>query len=340
MELFGKNYNVNDLLAYAKKDGHQLCGYYNENYQINLDGHECVVRQPITGADEMDLGFVHEEAVLRCVREKTDIPVPEVYAVSTEPYFYVEEFLQGDVLNDTHPRGTLVPGHFIDDVVRLKNALWQMDYSSLTKCFPKDWPTGDDVAGFYKQEENMVRKVYNRFKDSYKKLYEAFGMPSDPFEYTSELGMLLTRRPLVLGHCDIHRKNVIIKDGVSWFLDWEKALITDPVYDVAVHIHKMYYTPDEQMRFLNEIKLTVPAHFINGMDKDVERHLILQRVKSLIIDTVRTHRHVIDPNESPDVQDYVVNQYARKINQVQSIWGGRLFSPEEICKKMTLFVPE
>ncbi len=340
MELFGVQYDNTELLSRAKKNGHQLCGYYNENYQIDINGQDCVVRQPIAGAEEMDLGYVHEEVVLRHISSQTDIPVPAVYGISNEPYFYVEGFIEGDVLNDTHPRGTLLPGHFISDVVRLTNTLWQMDFVPLKHFFPDDWPCGNDVQGFYKREEDMVRSVYNRFKNSYKKLYETFGMPADPFEYTSGLGALLTPRPLVFGHCDIHRKNVIVKDGKSWFLDWEKSLITDPVYDLAVHIHKMYYTPEEKECFLHEIKQTVSEEFIQGIDKDIERHFILQRVKSLIIDTVRAHQHVVNPNESPDVQDYVVSQYARKINQVQAIWGGRLFSAEEIREKMSLFVPE
>lgn len=67
---------------------------------------------------------------------------------------------------------------------------------------------------------------------------------ADPVAPAVEAWSSLTRRPLVFVHSDIHRKN-IIRDGASYFLDWELVLWGDPVYDLAVHFHKMDYTPAE-----------------------------------------------------------------------------------------------
>ncbi|MFJ9366440.1 phosphotransferase family protein [Nocardia sp. NPDC101769] len=61
----------------------------------------------------------------------------------------------------------------------------------------------------------------------------------------------LESRPFRLVHADVHRKNMIIRDGQEVvFLDWELALYGDPVYDVAPHLHKMGYQPDEYATFL------------------------------------------------------------------------------------------
>ena len=38
---------------------------------------------------------------------------------------------------------------------------------------------------------------------------------------------------------------MILARGRTYFLDWELALWGDPVYDLAVHLHKMGYSPQE-----------------------------------------------------------------------------------------------
>jgi aminoglycoside phosphotransferase (APT) family kinase protein len=52
-------------------------------------------------------------------------------------------------------------------------------------------------------------------------------------------------RPFRLLHTDLHRKNMIVSRGRTYFLDWELALWGDPVYDLAVHLHKMGCSPSE-----------------------------------------------------------------------------------------------
>ncbi|MGW4243281.1 phosphotransferase [Nocardia sp. NPDC004722] len=46
---------------------------------------------------------------------------------------------------------------------------------------------------------------------------------------------------------------MIIRNGREVvFLDWELALYGEPVYDVATHLHKMGYQPDEYATFLSQ----------------------------------------------------------------------------------------
>ncbi|MFF0635945.1 phosphotransferase family protein [Nocardia sp. NPDC004151] len=77
-------------------------------------------------------------------------------------------------------------------------------------------------------------------------------MPDDPFTTIEAGWRTLESRPFRLIHADTHRKNMIIRDGRQVvFLDWELGLDCDPGYDVASHLHKMGYQPDEYATFLN-----------------------------------------------------------------------------------------
>jgi thiamine kinase-like enzyme len=60
----------------------------------------------------------------------------------------------------------------------------------------------------------------------------------------------LTPRPFRLVHADVHRKNI---------LDGELALLGDPVYDLAVHLHEMGYLPEEERRAVAGWAEALPA---------------------------------------------------------------------------------
>jgi aminoglycoside phosphotransferase (APT) family kinase protein len=79
-----------------------------------------------------------------------------------------------------------------------------------------------------------------------------------------EMWPRLTSRPFVCVHADVHRKNMIVDEGVSTFLDWELALWGDPVYDLAVHIHKIAYLPEEHEALVSQWLAAMPADHTAG----------------------------------------------------------------------------
>lgn len=128
--------------------------------------------------------------------------------------------------------------------------------------------------------------VHERFADEFAAIWERLGIPDKPF------GALrlsaLRRRPLRLVHADVHRKNVLVEaTGRCVFIDWELALPGDPVYELAVHIHKMSYKPDEQETLTRLWAARCEQGRWPGWEEDLDIYLAHERVKSAIVDSVR-----------------------------------------------------
>ncbi|MGH3779120.1 MAG: phosphotransferase family protein [Pseudonocardiaceae bacterium] len=149
----------------------------------------------------------------------------------------------------------------------------------------------------------------------------AFGFPTDPLRYVEAAWTSLTRRPLVCVHSDIHRKNMIIKDGVSYFLDWELALCGDPVYDLAVHFHKMGYTAAERDHVLQLWQAALRSEYIAGWEHDLDIYLAHEQIKSAIVDTVRYSQAFVDPSYAPEPAHLLVDKLTVKLNNAYWRWG-------------------
>ncbi|MGH3600364.1 MAG: phosphotransferase family protein, partial [Pseudonocardiaceae bacterium] len=122
-------------------------------------------------------------------------------------------------------------------------------------------------------------------------------------------------------HSDIHRKNMIIKDGVSYFLDWELALWGDPVYDLAVHFHKMGYTAAERDHVLQLWQAALRSEYIAGWEHDLDIYLAHEQIKSAIVDTVRYSQAFVDPSYAPEPAHLLVDKLTVKRNNAYWRWG-------------------
>lgn len=79
-----------------------------------------------------------------------------------------------------------------------------------------------------------------------------------------DLWRALTPRPFTCVHADVHRRNMIVGNGTTTFLDWELALWGDPVYDLGVHIHKMGYLPEETDALITRWQAAMPSDHTTG----------------------------------------------------------------------------
>lgn len=58
--------------------------------------------------------------------------------------------------------------------------------------------------------------------------------------------------PQVLGHCDLHRGNILINDNCDIsVIDWGNAKLCDSCYDIAMHLQKMNYSAGNEDVFLD-----------------------------------------------------------------------------------------
>ncbi|WP_083731347.1 phosphotransferase [Protofrankia coriariae] len=208
---------------------------------VSLNGSIDVVLA--AGTDVMDLPIWPEPEVLRAVRG-TVASVPRLLHTQDNPRFQIHEFIAGQLLDDVAPRGVRVPSHVLDDVAELFAQLGAVPRDHIP-AVPPGWPDDGDTASFAGRLSAITADVHTRFLPEFGGLFDALGIPAEPLSTIDRAWAGLWPRPFRLLHTDVHRKNMILSGGRTYFLDWELALWGDPVYDLAVHLHKTAYQADE-----------------------------------------------------------------------------------------------
>ena len=332
--MLGQNATPMDLYDRACQQGGAAAGYYNQNIRVETTDGAVNVRIPIYGAEEMDLRPWPEHEVLAAIAPYVD-HVPKLLHVSADPPFQLHDFITGPNLNAVAPRGTPVPAHVLGDVVALLKQLTTVPRSALPPG-PSGWPTGDDAPAFANKLSGLTAAVYTRFLPDYRSLFAELGFPTDPLANVRRGWETLTRRPLACAHADIHRKNAILHEDHCVFLDWELALWGDPVYDFAVHLHKMGYLPEERTSIEALWHRTLAPEFTAGWQADIETYLTHERIKSAIVDSVRYSQCVAEPANAPEPLPDLVAKLAIKLNQAHGHWGSaRRFEQDEVAAALS-----
>jgi tetratricopeptide (TPR) repeat protein len=295
-----------------------LSGFYHRNVRVD----EYLVRVPLPAADRMDLHIWPEPAVLAAVQDH--VPAAAMLrAVSHDPPYQVHDWIEGTLLDAVAPRGTRVPDGVIAECAQLFGDLAQVPARQLPPL-PPDWPRDGDTVGFAERLLAVTRGVHDRFAASYRQLWQALEIPTDPFE--SLTLHQLQPRPCRLVHCDVHRKNIILQANdnpagpLCRFLDWELALWGDPVYELAVHLHKMAYQPDEEQAFCTAWRQAVQAGQWPGWQDDLAAYRAHEQVKSAVVDSVRYAQLLAT---APQQRAARVASLVTKLNAARRVWGIR-----------------
>lgn len=297
-------------------------GFYNHNVRLDTPAGPVIVRIPIDGADVMDLRIWPEHEVMRAIEPYVPAAPRVLHVFHAAPPFQVHQCVDGVLLDATAPRGVPVPGLFTDDAAELFDRLGRVPVGDLPPL-PRGWADDGDTPAFARQLSDATGGVWDRFRHSYGPLYAALGVPSDPLAPVLDGWAALTPRPFRLLHCDVHRKNVIVcPDGHAAFLDWELALWGDPVYDLAVHLHKMTYVEAEERRLLDSWSSLLPAAATRAWESDLARYLVHERIKSVLVDTVRYTKLIADLTADPArTPESLVRSLTTKLNAAGAIWG-------------------
>lgn len=298
-----------------------LTGFYNRNVRLDTPSGPVVVRIPIPGADTMDLRVWPEHQVLEGIAGHVGLQrVPRLLHVSDSPAFQVYEFVSGDLLDLVAPRGASVPALVLREVVTLFDELLRVPRDALPAS-PAGWPEDGDTAAFAQRLSDVTETVHASFRGHYSVLFDQLGLPDQPLARPTDRWQSLRSRPFRLAHCDVHRKNMILNQSHVVFLDWELALWADPVYDLAVHLHKMAYQPAEQAAVVSAWQRTVPSACSAGWEHDAEIYLAHERVKSAVVDAVRYADLIAAGTLTPDQERSRIDRLAVKLNAAGAIWG-------------------
>ncbi|MEV5444347.1 aminoglycoside phosphotransferase family protein [Streptomyces sp. NPDC052644] len=305
------------LYEEAIRSDEAAAGYYNRNVGVRSPEGKVNVRVPLPAADVMDIRLWREEEVLARVAPYVS-RAPELRHVSEEPRFQVHHFIKGRVLDAFCPRGAAVPDHVLGDVVTLMDQLARVPREKAPPL-PAAWPECGDSAAFGRMLAALTTRIHTEHLDVYGGVFAAFGIPDEPLAVVEPLWERLASRTFALLHADLHRKNMIVHEGATWFLDWELALWGDPMYEIAIHFHKMDYPDDQREEVLRRWRERLPTSYTAGPRADLELYLAHERVKSAIVDTIRYSKQL--GSAGPDERAFLIGRLARKLNAARRVWG-------------------
>lgn len=299
--------------------GSAAAGFYNHNLRGETPYGPVIVRIPVSEADVMDLRIWPEPELLRAIAPHV-AAAPRLRWSSAAPPFQLHEFVDGEVLHDLAPRGTAVPDFVIPDVVALFAALDAVPVAGLPPV-PAGWPADGDTVAFAARLTEITRTVYRTNRGPFGRLFRDLGIPEDPVDGVAAALAGLSSRPFRLVHTDVHRKNMIVRAGSVVFIDWELALLGDPVYDLAVHLHKMAYLPEEQSRLLARWAPAVPSGATEAWSADLQRYLRHERVKSAVVDSIRYAKLVRSGQLAPAARQHLQASLVGKLRAARELWG-------------------
>jgi thiamine kinase-like enzyme len=161
------------------------------------------------------------------------------------------------------------------------------------------------------------------FRDQFDSVFGPLRVPKKPLQPIFDRFETLSPRPFRLLNHDLHRGNIILgPDNHTVVLDWELALVGDPLSDLANHFHLMRYSKAEQQAVLRGWLDKMPPALKEGWQPDLEHHLKFRVVQSVIWDTIRTTRYVGKNDASLDEGHKLIVDLTDKLNAAgRNIWG-------------------
>ncbi|MFJ6726078.1 phosphotransferase [Streptomyces sp. NPDC091281] len=286
-------------------------GHHNRNYVVPLTaetaplvgrpvGTEVTVRLPRTDVLPVVIRTWYDEAAILAGVRRALPHAPECllkgdgFAVHS----YVEGVPLSTICGNGKPVDTLVMKALTDLLARMTAVR-----RSWLPPLPVGWPAHHtDSQGFLRTlarcaDEQIRRPNWTVFGG----LFKALGLPDRALLDFADRVPALTRRPYSLLHADLHRDNVIVSfDGEPPLIcvDWELATYGDPLHDLATHLVRMHYPPqqrDEVVDAWAEAMLRVRPAAVAGLPRDLRHYLDFERAQSVYPDVMRAAQSLRGP---------------------------------------------
>ncbi|MET9476094.1 phosphotransferase [Streptomyces sp. NPDC002922] len=269
-----------------------LRGNHHEAYAVPLpDGGRAKYREPRAGLLWFDRRcFASEEELLLDLRGRVT-RVPEV----VDRGVLVQRFIEGRTLGaGVLPSKALSPKHRsqLGELFGELTSLGIDDVGARRVCDDVDRPGDGDSHGFLTRLINFTeQRVYREHGVAYHGLLAELGVRDGALDHLKDRAETLTPRPFSLIHGDLHRRNFIVdRKGDLWAIDWELAMIGDPLYDLATHLHLMRY-PGKEAEWVSGLwRQAVESRrpeCIKGWEADLNVLRDYKRVQSVYTDVIR-----------------------------------------------------
>lgn len=250
------------------------------------------VRKPLVGVPKVvPRGWQDEAAVLRVINRAV---ARSPQALARVGDYSVHTFAPGVVLSKYYPIGRRIPAAYIEQIIEVFAALAALDTSLLPPASEKwgECPDDGDSTEFLRRLVRFTEEeVHLQNRPGYGTLFDALQVPRNAMDRFWETVPELTKRPFGLLHTDIHRDNLVIQDGRNLFLlDWELAIVGDPVHDLATHLCRMRYPKDQWTDVVRRWEVgvgQVNPDAVVGLKVDLDVFVDYERVQSLYPDIIR-----------------------------------------------------
>ncbi|NNN34516.1 aminoglycoside phosphotransferase family protein [Streptomyces sp. S3(2020)] len=272
-----------------------LQGYHHETYVVRLPGgtRRVKVRELRDGILWFDRRcFRSEEQLLRGLQGWITY-IPDVFDVDG---MHMQGFIEGRTLGRSLLWSRRVPGPLFVQLVQLFEQMVHITPDKLwveRRCALDDRAVDGDTDRFLGTLiDFMEQRVYYANLERFGSLFQQLGLGSESIMFLRKSVAGLRARPFCLLHGDLHRENLVIDPGGNlWTIDWELALLGDPLYDLATHLYLMRYPADQERAMVREwcrvVELVRPGSSY-GWEEDLPRILAFKKAQSVFTDVIRT----------------------------------------------------
>ncbi|WP_420719586.1 phosphotransferase family protein [Streptomyces sp. NRRL S-481] len=266
-----------------------------------------VVRRKLPEVCRRERGFLSEHAVLHAIEESsTGVAAPRVLALG--------ETFQGDTIAihtyvgpgdvgrpPDHPVHGLLP-HEADCLVDQLCALTRVRYKQV------DPAAGE--GGFHRWLRDQLISLVRDLPKESQQLARHLGLPD-----ADRLRLILSRhevshREPALLHGDLNPWNLVRRDdGLALtIIDWEMAVVGDPLYDLVRHMHLTPTRPEIRDRMFRRWERRLPAEYTRDWRRDWRVYRWLEIVRSAYVDLDRlvTGASLDAPNVRRAVDSYAM----------------------------------
>ncbi|MEV7413359.1 aminoglycoside phosphotransferase family protein [Streptomyces althioticus] len=264
-----------------------------------------VVRRRLPDVARLEPHFLSEHAVLRSIEAaKVAVNAPRALALGEtyeNDHFAIHTYMGPEDVDrpPNHPVHGLLP-HEADGLVDQLCALTQVDYKRF------DPMAGE--PGFHSWLKGELVRLVGALPRKTKQLARQLGLPD-----ARRLALILSwqevshREPSLL-HGDLNPWNLVRRDGGLSIIDWEMALIGDPLYDLVRHMHLTPTRPEIRDRMFRRWARKLPPEYTRDWQKDwpVYRRLEVVRSAYIDLDRIVTGASLDAPNVSRAVASYAV----------------------------------
>ncbi|MEV1020511.1 aminoglycoside phosphotransferase family protein [Streptomyces sp. NPDC050264] len=245
-----------------------------------------MVRRKVGTDSPIEPRFLDEHAVLRAIEDAgVAVGAPKVLALGVsdfgEPFtIHTYEGPSDICRRPRHPVHGLLPGEAHDLVDQLRQLI-DVD----------PWSLAQDTkgSGFYGWLSGQLVDMVAELSRTAKELAARLGLP-DAVGLDRRLRRHEVReRPYVLLHGDLNPWNLVRGErgfGLT-LIDWEMAMVGDPLYDLVRHIHLTPTTREIRDRMYSRWQRLMPERFTAGWERDVPVYRGLELVRSAYVDLDR-----------------------------------------------------